>query len=377
MKRFTLRLCALIAGAAALSSCLNDSHDEGSSYSDMAITQFTLGTLNRYIHTTSSKTGNDTVTKSTLSGSVYKMSIDQLNCRIHNTAELPVGTDIEHVVCTVTTKNGGVVAIQSMTSDSLKWYSSSDSISFASPRIFRVYAADGSGYRNYTVELNVSSTTGITFGWQLEKTDDTLSGWTDKKLVAVGDTVQLVDVDSIVGASTNECYMIDRDGLLKCSRDGGISWQEEMLDEADSLLPARGTAALVSWPYAPADNTDYVLMVGKSRQDDDPSMRVWRKICPHEGGGRWVYMPAGDLNHYPLPLQDSLSMACYNGTVLAIGSSMVIYQSRDQGITWRTNDTYALPSNLTGTSVVMTADVKGQLWLLTNTGQLWRGYDLN
>jgi hypothetical protein len=150
-----------------------------------------------------------------------------------------------------------------------------------------------------------------------------------------------------------------------------------MLDEADSLLPARGTAALVSWPYAPADNTDYVLMVGKSRQDDDPSMRVWRKICPHEGGGRWVYMPAGDLNHYPLPLQDSLSMACYNGTVLAIGSSMVIYQSRDQGITWRTNDTYALPSNLTGTSVVMTADVKGQLWLLTNTGQLWRGYDSN
>ena len=195
MKRFSLRLCALIAGVAALSSCLKDSDDDTTTYSDMAITQFTLGTLNRYTHTVSSKTGNDTVIKSTLSGSVYKMSIDQLRHRIVNMTELPVGTDIEHVICTVSAKNGGVVALQSMTSDSLKWHSSTDSVSFVQPRIFRVYATDGSGYRDYTVELNVSATTGITFGWRLEKTDDALAGWTDKKLVAVGDTVQLVDKD--------------------------------------------------------------------------------------------------------------------------------------------------------------------------------------
>lgn len=374
MKRFSLRLCALIAGVAALSSCLKDSDDDTTTYSDMAITQFTLGTLNRYTHTVSSKTGNDTVIKSTLSGSVYKMSIDQLRHRIVNTTELPVGTDIEHVICTVTAKNGGVVALQSMTSDSLKWHSSTDSVSFVQPRIFRVYATDGSGYRDYTVELNVSATTGITFGWRLEKTDDALAEWTDKKLVAVGDTVQLVDKDSIVGVSACERYMIDHDGLLKYSRDGGVSWQEETLDEDASLLPARGTATIVSWPYAPADNTDYVLMVGKSRQDNDPTMRVWRKIAPYMGGGQWVYMPAGDLNHFPMPVEDNLSMACYDGTVLVIGDGMVIYQSRDQGITWRTNSTYDLPSSLTGTAVVMTADAKGQLWLLTNTGQLWRGY---
>ena len=78
----------------------------------MAITSFTLGSLNRYTYSTSSTTGNDTVIKTKLTGSAYPMTIDQMNCLIYNHDPLPIGTDTAHVVCTVTTKNNGVVTIK-------------------------------------------------------------------------------------------------------------------------------------------------------------------------------------------------------------------------------------------------------------------------
>ena len=365
-----------MAVATTLVSCLGDNDDDTTVYSDTAITQFTLGTLNRYTQTTSSKTGNDTIIKSTLTGSAYKMSIDQLSRRIYNNTDLPVGTDIQHVVCTITAKNSGVVALQSMTSDSLRLYASTDSIDFSQPRVFRVYASgNGTLYRDYTVTLTVNDTTGITFGWTLERTDEALAGWGgDSQLVATGDTVMLAQRDSMVGATATACYMIDpADGLLKSSRDGGENWAEEPLDEDSSLLPATATAASVSWEYATYPGNDYVLMAGVPRQDDAPYMRVWRKIAPRTGGGRWVYMPFDDGNSFPLPRMDYLSMTYLDGTVFAVGSDMVLRISRDQGISWRENGTYALPDTLEGTLAAIAADAKGNLWLLTNGGQLWKG----
>ena len=355
-----------------LTSCLSSDDDEVTTYGDMAITKFTLGTLNRYTQSVSSATGNDTLLKSTVTGSSYKMTIDQLGHQIYNYTELPVGTDVKHVLCTVTTKNSGVVAVQSMTSDSLQWYSSNDSIDFSQPRIFRVYATDGSGYRDYTVKLNVSATTGVDFGWikagSVELPTYAVS------LVATGDTVLLSRYNGVFTA-TNTAYTInEEDGLLKSSRDDGESWQTELLDDADSLLPAPDRPMMmVSWAYAPADNTDYVLLVGQPRQDDVTTMRVWRKIAPHEGGGQWVYMPFDDSNAYPLPRMEQPLLACYEGTVLCLGEDNTLRQSRDQGISWHVNTTYALPSDIEGTAVAMTTDESGCLWLLTSTGQRWRG----
>ena len=372
MNRFIIRCCALIAGVLVLSSCLGSDDDDTALYSDMAITAFQLGTLNRYTYTQSASTGNDTVIKTTLTGASYRMTIDQVGCRIYNRTMLPVGTDIHHVVCNITTTRGALVALQSMTSDSLRWHSSTDSVDFSQPRHFFVYATDGTGVREYTVEVNASTTEGITFDWQLMKTDEELAGWTDVHLVAEGDTVRMEAADSIVGASKSERYMLSDDGRLLCWHDG--TWHEEVLDDDSSLLPMVGQAACVSWPYATVEGADYVLMVGAPRQDDVPYMRVWRKICPEEGGGQWVYMPADDGNYYKLPRQQWLSMVCYDGTVLAVGSDLTMRQSRDQGISWRRNTTYDLPSALEGLRVTMAVDDSQRLWLLTDAGQLWRGF---
>ena len=373
MKSIFRTLGVLMIGATLSTSCLNGNDDNDLTvYSDMAITSFTISGINRYYYVTSSTTGNDSLVKAALTGSSYKITIDQLGHTIYNQEELPLGSDLKHVLCTVTTKNNGVVAIKSMTSDSLMWYSATDSIDFSVPRIFRVYAIDDSGWRDYTVTLTVSQTTGLSFQWTKVGTAD-VDGFSDKRLVALADTVHLVAKDSIIGRSTNECYTIGADdGQLKCSRDGGLTWASETTDEPDSLLPARNAVATVCWDYAPADDTDYVLMVGMPQQTGDSHMRVWRKITHHSNGGQWVFIPQEANNPYTLPLIAQPSLVYYDGSVLAV-SGQVVYQSCDQGITWKEVSTYTLPSALAGTSVLMAADQQGRLWAVSDNGGVWLG----
>lgn len=371
MKRFSLRLCALLAGVAVLASCLKNDDEVVYLSKDTAITQFTLGTLNRYTTSVSSKTGNDTVIKTTLTGSGYPMRIDHLNRCIYNTKTLPVGTDVKHVLCTVQAKNNGVVAVQSMVSDSLKFYSSSDSIDFSQPRIFRVYAADGTVYRDYTVRLDVSSEQGTTFGWELAQTME-LPDY-EPRLEAEGDSVML-GRESGVFLVGDTYYTIDPDdGLLKSRKKDAQDWQTETLDDDTSLLPLHGYA-IVGWPYAMANETTYLLLVGAPRQEDEANMRVWRKLAPWAGGGQWVYMPFDDANRFPLLKMSHTLLAYYDGTVLSLGSDNKMRQSRDQGISWRKNNSFDLPATLTGEVISMAGDAKGRLWLLTSTGQLWRGF---
>ena len=54
MKRIFQVFCGLLVAALSLISCLNSSDDSTTYYCDMAIKTFTLGTLNRYLHTTTS-----------------------------------------------------------------------------------------------------------------------------------------------------------------------------------------------------------------------------------------------------------------------------------------------------------------------------------
>lgn len=432
-----------------LTACLGDNDDtQVTTYGDMAITAFTLGTIPRYT-TGSTSEGNDTTIRTTITGSAYPMTIDQLGHRIYNQNPLPVGTDIRHVVCTITAKNGGSVALQSMTSDSLSWFSNTDSIDFSVPRTFRVYAINGEGYRDYTVTVNVSETTGTTFGWKRVATgvvgvpQEQCAGvrllsvadrlvmmplTTDSELASAGNTWRVMvssdgqqwqrlwdcpdaqwqgavamgndlymkagdqlmmtggnagwdnapatvatglPAGQLVGAGTRELFILDDEGRLTRSIDGGLTWTDERLDDDAALLPA-GNVASVTWPYAPADNTDYVLMVGNSRQQGD-KMSVWRKLSYQGEQGQWVYMPADDSNYYTLPRMDNLSMTCYDGKVLAIGNGLTMYESSDQGISWQASTAYAMPAAFTGSAAAIAADGNGVLWLVSNNGDLWQG----
>lgn len=386
MKSTLRNICMLLIVTITMASCLNSSNDtETTLYNDAVITSFTLGTLKRTVHTTvtgdSTLTDGTTVTvqrdstyTQTVTGSNYKFNIDQMAGTIYNTDSLPTGTDVAHVICTVTSLNSGVIVLQDIDSDTLRYYSSTDSIDFTKPRRFVVYSTDGTSWRPYIVSVNAHQEEANGFKWQL-----TDSSWApDPSTVVLPDSIRM-----LIGAATTEQYALSTDSLLMVSYDGGEHWQADLLDDSAELLPT-DDIAMVSYPMNLADKTDYVLMAGRREVTINGTKtwqsRVWRKIVDYSSNalaGRWAYMDTADDNPLTLPALEQLQMVKYDDGVLAIGKPYTqIYQSRDNGITWKNNPVYQLPSGFdaSATSVKLVVDADNFLWLYCEgTGQVWRG----
>jgi len=413
----------LLATMAGMVSCISNSDSDSTTYSDGAITSFALGTMNRYQHTTSS-TGADSTYKTTFTGSNYKFHIDQKNHIIFNTDSLPIGTDVAHVLVTLSSKNNGTVLIQTEEDEDVyDIYSSTDSINFTNPRKFVVYSSDNSGaYSEYTVKLNVHKEVADSFVWHQLQSSEILKTlteveaqyWNDRIFLSgkIGDLTKYYEVDNQgvlteffeykkelpegikkwIGSTTKEVYALSDDNLLMVSYDNGITFNQEPLDDYATKLPTRDIA-FVSYPLKYATNTEYALMVGNRSVDEYPDENiamVWRKIVDNDEytpEGVWTYMDHAINNEYALPRMQHMSLVVYDDGVLAIGGSMLgvnsintpfsaIYQSRDGGITWKSNSPYQLPNGYDGTttSVGMVVDSNKCLWMFCGgTGQIWRG----
>ncbi len=207
MKRITKPFVILFSTIILMVSCLNSDNYNITYYADTAITSFSLGTLNRYL-TVISSTGEDSTVSATVTGSDYKFYIDQLSQEIYNPDSLPVGTDVAHVICTVGSKNAGTIIIKNIDSDTLSYYSSTDSIDFTTPREFRVYALDGMAYRKYTVSVNVHQEYADTFMWNEAGTCDMFKGLTGMKAIEFGGNMMVFGTD---GAATN-VYLTNTEG---------------------------------------------------------------------------------------------------------------------------------------------------------------------
>lgn len=174
MKRILLPFVILLSVIFLCASCLDDSNDtDFVYYEDTAISGFSLGTLNRYLHTTSS-TGEDSIYRVSVTGSNYKFYIDQMKHEIYNVDSLPVGTDNAHVICNITSKNSGLIVIKDMDSDTLRYYSETDSIDFTKTREISVYDMAGTGKRTYKVNVNVHNEYGDSLKWNLMCSDNAL-----------------------------------------------------------------------------------------------------------------------------------------------------------------------------------------------------------
>ena len=379
---------ALLSAAVMFVSCLTTTENEATLYDDAAITAFTLGTVNQYVHTTTAA-GTDSVYKTTFTGSAYAFHIDQLKREIYNTDSLPMGSDASHIVCTITTRNSGLCTIQSLTSDSLFYYSSTDSIDFSVPRHFYIYSTDGTGFTEYTIRVNVHQEMGNVFKWQqMDYTPGNAlpAVTTEPEMPALPQGIK-----QYIGSSTKEMYALSDDNKLMVTRDDGVTWQEDLLDEDASLLPVRDLA-IVSYPMYLADSTDYVLLVGNRSLEEYPQesvAMVWRKIVDYSSNaptGKWVYVERDDVSKYMLPRMQNLAMVKYDDGILAIGGAGIggatvtpwstIYQSRDNGITWKQNSRYKMPEGFdtSATKVLFGTDSYNYLWLFSEeTGQLWRG----
>lgn len=176
-------LCALLVAALGFTSCLSSDDEEVTLYSDTAITSFYISTAKIYSTTTSSTGGDSTYYTTNSSMSDYPFYINQLSGEIYNTDSLPSGTDLTKLLCSYGSKNSGLVYIENLAGDSLKYLSTTDSTDFSAPRYLRVYATDGSGYRRYTVTVNKHKEEANTFAWNAVATNDNFKTATGLKAV--------------------------------------------------------------------------------------------------------------------------------------------------------------------------------------------------
>lgn len=360
---------------AMMMSCLNSDDSNSTSYSDAAIYSFSIGDLTRTIHTTSS-TGADSTYTAKVSGSKYSFEIDQTTHRIFNPDSLPMGTDVSRVLVSMSAYNNGTILIKDVASDTLRYYDSTDSIDFTTPRTVSVLSHDGEGTTVYSASINVCKEDANAFVWTLMS-----DNWHSEESGTVDDLPS--GIKCILGHSTKEQYALSTDNRLMVWSENCPEWQEDLLDEDASLLPTEDVS-LVCYPMALTHNTDYVLIAGSRNADEYPQetiARVWRKTVDNDDmaeKGRWAYIerPANAL--YQLPCMKNLSLISYDDCVLAFGAPYGnIYQSRDNGITWKQNNTYQMPKGFDSentTSMKVVVDDNNFIWLYcSGSGQVWRG----
>ncbi len=370
MNKHISALLALIMGALMMTSCLkSDDTSEIIYNNDTAITAFSLTTVNRYIHTTSSS-GADSVYKKALSTPV-SFNIDQYNQTVYNSDSLLNDCDLKHVLISVSTKNSGVAVIKSLTSDTLTTILSTDSLDFTQPREVRVYAQDGKSYRAYKVTMNKHQVATDKILWEKMPADSYPYDAEEEKWDQIVDNAGLAQ---FIGAGTKEAYAYDMDGRLMVSKDEGATWNPDTLDASTTLLP-RENIAFVSYPFEANEDTDYQLIAGVVEEDDIVSV-VWRKVAEYAEGsqpGKWCFVPVEVFNRYYLPSSSDLSLVWFHKKVLAISNSWILV-SIDGGITWKENDKLQLPDDENLMSVKACTDGEGAIWLKDLiTDNVWRG----
>lgn len=162
---FKIKTIALLLSAVCImTSCLGDNDVDTTTYDDAAVSSFTLGSLKAYLHTTSSK-GTDSIYSVSVTGSKYKVYIDQLKNEIYNVDSLPLGTDMKHVLVTVNAKNSGIPVLKSITSDSISVFGSTDSLDFSVERELQVFSLSRQYKRSYKVNLVAHKEVADSFVW--------------------------------------------------------------------------------------------------------------------------------------------------------------------------------------------------------------------
>lgn len=351
MKRIFMPLVMTVATALLCASCLGSSEEEYTYYDDTAVTAFTLGTLNRYT-TVAKSDGTDSIAKTTVTGSSYKFYIDQQQRLIYNPDSLPVGTDVEKVVCTISAKNGGTVLLKHPEKDSVAYYTATDSIDFSRPRTIIVYSQSGKTFRQYVVSVNVHQQEADDMAWDARSADEGQAAWQQYGLP-----------------------------LLSLVPD----WSGETLDSDPALLPTEDVSACRFTLGTNADVERIVVVGNRSLDDypDDSLAVVWGKLVETGANSHdhlWTFYNTTG-NRFPLPRMKSLAVACYDGNLLATGllsdgTVSDFYVSRDGGNVWRKESTYPLPDDINDTAatgVKLFTDDDNYLWIVLDDNRVWRG----
>lgn len=266
-----------------------------------------------------------------------------------------------------------------------------------------LFGSDGDSTRVYATAYDDGSqwqATGAALGADAYRSvaqqGDSLFVLDGGKLYVTTDGTQLREhseaagIERIVGAGGGKLFGLSDDGALMAWDEAG-GWQADASDIPMWLTPTQDVACCTS-SYAYADSTDYVLLVGSRDAEaypEDTISVVWRKVAEmteSSNESKWVVVETDGYNNYLLPRLSSMALLAYGDVKLAFGMAGIgacdetaferIYVSRDQGITWKQDSSYAFPDDFDteATAFAAAVDSQNHIWIVcAGSGQVWRG----
>lgn len=427
----TLLLSAIALSTLSLGSCLTDDNDTKTvTYSDCAITSFSLGSLKRTFHTTS-KSGKDSSYVASYTPTV-SFTIDQYRHEIYNNDSLPEGTDSTKVLLNVSTRNGGYVYVKSTTSDSIFYHNSTDSIDFTTnPRQLCVISTDGTSSVLYKVKINIHKELPQKMTWNAPYTAEALKDGVqsiaeqgNSLFVKSGSAIcstainggktwsSLSGGDSASGIASHNGYIYSTDGKGNLIRTTDCTnWEtvsttaplgiSKVLGSSAGKLyaianDAAGNSPLVSIDtetgtatpeefYDPAtanyaanassiceaqNGQGTTIICNITNADDSHSTYVLYKAENTATPQKWMILS----NTYDQNLPDNYTEAVSYGKYLVALSGGKFYTSLDHGRSWQNRYFLYAPSALSKDAVShIYADSHGILWIFAPNGQVFTG----
>ena len=321
MKSKTINIAVLLAALFSLVSCLDTNDGDYVYTDDSAVTAFSVTSAKKAVHVRASN-GADSVYYTTAMLTAYKFVIDQQRCVIYNPDSLPYGVDPTKLLVSANSLNSGSLVLKSMTSDSLSYFSTTDSLDFSKPRELQVYSLSGAAVRKYEVRVNVHQEPADKFNWTKLPNPTaftnatgvksfvvtTALGATRRFLLASDGTTTTVyradgdnawtaatpDFNHILAAETYRSAAVKHDTLFVCDNGvvmattDGNTWTQQTTAEAGV---ARIIAANPIRLYA--YNNEGVMV------SSDDSGKTWKAAGMDESAS---LLPNGDIAYATLPL---------------------------------------------------------------------------
>lgn len=296
MRRIIPTILLLFSAAFLFTACLSDDTDSTTYYGDTAITSFSLSYGNRNMHTLSYLDSDSVYSDELDSASKYVFYIDQAKCEIYNPDSLPIWTDSKKILCTIGSKNSGTIVYKSLTSDTLSYYSSSDTIDFSQPREFRVYSSDGTAYRKYTIKVNVHQEQADSFQWHQLADNAEVAALEGMKAFEVNGKILLF------GKKGNDVV------LYTTANTDGNSWSQQ------TISPALDTAVYKN--IIKHGNSLYVVNKGQVMTSTDGT--TWKTVATANGIDRFVAASTTEL--YGMNSSNTLVCSTDGGTTWNVES---------------------------------------------------------
>lgn len=321
MKSKTINIAVLLAALFSLVSCLDTNDGDYVYTDDSAVTAFSVTSAKKAVHVKASN-GADSVYTTSVKLSAYKFVIDQQRCVIYNPDSLPYGVDPTKLLVSANSLNSGSLVLKSMTSDSLSYLSTTDSLDFSKPRELQVYSLSGAAVRKYEVRVNVHQEPADKFNWTKLPNPTaftsangvksfvvtTASGATRRFLLASDGTTTTVyradgdnawtaatpNFNHTLAAETYRSAAVKHDTLFVCDNGvvmattDGETWTQQATVEAGV---ARIIAANPIRLYA--YNNEGVMV------SSDDSGKTWKAAGMDESA---TLLPNGDITYATLPL---------------------------------------------------------------------------